>query len=137
MPGEVFRGPRRAMPRKVDGRRADNPLRVAEPPLDQAGIRRRTGMNCQIECSCYEIADLIRHDQLDRHLGIDLHVLTHHWGDDTRQRHIGIQPQTAARGLLKRSRQILDLSNFCQDPATSLIELGALVSEAHLSCGPI
>ena len=102
--GEVLRGPRCAAKCQIDRRRAGDPLRFAEPPLDQAGIKRRSGVNCQIELSLYEIGDLIRHDQVDRYLGITQHVFAYYRSDDTRQSHISIQPQTAARCPLKRPR---------------------------------
>ena len=43
---EIFRNPRRAAKCQIDRRRADDPLGFAEPPLDQAGIKRRAGVNC-------------------------------------------------------------------------------------------
>src|SRR6516165_11146601 len=135
--GEIFRYPRCATKCQIDRRRAGDPLRFAEPPLDQAGIKRQAGVNCQIELPLYEIGDLIRHDQVDRYLGITQHVFAYYRSDDTRQRHISIQPQTAARRLLKGLCQVLDLGKFRKNPVTSLIELSPLLGEAHLSRRPV
>ena len=40
VPIEISRSPRRATSRQIDRRSTDNPLHLAEPPLDQAGFLR-------------------------------------------------------------------------------------------------